>query len=257
VETLQPDPDTAAAFYGELFGWELVGPAAPGSEAGGTPYRVGRLEGRDVAGIVPLPPGVTPPPAPGWMTHVRVDRVEAAADRVVAAGGSVVFGPFDAVPAGRLGVMADPAGAVFAVWEADSREGAQLVNAPGAWAMSRLETPDPQSAAAFYATVFGWTTERFGTGAGEVVMFRLPGYVGGEPAQPVSREVVAVMTASPSAGAVAAWHVDFWVDDVDAAVTSASALGGRTLVAPLDQPPGRTAVLADPAGAAFSVSQIG
>ena len=46
-------------------------------------------------------------------------------------------------------------------------------------------------------------------------MFRLPGYVGGEPQQPVSREVVAVMV--PTEADEARWLVNFWVDDLDAA----------------------------------------
>jgi uncharacterized protein len=86
-------------------------------------------------------------------------------------------------------------------------------------------------------------------------MFRLPGYVGGEPEQPVSREVVATMSEVRGEGP-AHWSVDFWVDDVDAAAATAERLNGKALVGPLDIPIGRTAVLADPAGAAFSVTQI-
>src|SRR5918995_31923 len=104
-----------------------------------------------------------------------------------------------------------------------TRRGAQLVNEPGAWAMSQLDTPDPEAAAAFYGEVFGWTTEAFGP----VTMFRLPGYVGGEPAQPVSREVVAVMM--PAQDGPARWDVNFWVDDLEAAVTRSEAGGGTTV----------------------------
>ena len=129
VETIQPDPAAAATFYGELFGWE---PAGSGVTRGETEYVVARLRGRDVAGFVPMPPMTSPPPQPGWVTHVRVDRVEETAERVVAAGGTVVLAPFDAPPAGRLGVLADPAGAVFCVWEPELRQGAQLVNEAGA-----------------------------------------------------------------------------------------------------------------------------
>lgn len=257
VETLQPDLAAAAIFYGGLFGWDLVGSDAdPGGDRG---YLVGRLGGRDVAGIVPLPPMVSPPPPPSWATHVRVASVEVAAEQVQSAGGSVVFGPFDAAPAGRLGVMADPAGAVFCVWEPQARQGAQLLNEPGAWSMSALETPDPDDAARFYGEVFGWTTETFVMGDLEATMFRLPGYVGGEPEQPVSREVVATMRSAPSGdreARPAQWGVDFWVADVDAAVATAAELGGSAVAAAFDLPIGRSAVLADPSGAAFSVTSI-
>lgn len=241
---MQPDPDAAAAFYGALFGWSMA-------DQGG--YRFAQLRGRDVAAVAPLPPGVSPPPAPAWVTQVQVDSADEAAERARAAGGSVVAAPFDG-PTGRMAVIADPAGAGLAVWQAERHAGAQLVNEPGAWAMSRLDTPDPQGAEAFYGAVFGWTTESFDLGETSVSMFRLPGYVGGEPEQPVSREVVATMV--PGAAGPARWVVDFWVDDVDAAVATAAERGGRLVQGPFDTPVGRTAMLADPAGVLFSVSRV-
>jgi predicted enzyme related to lactoylglutathione lyase len=93
-----------------------------------------------------------------------------------------------------MAVLADPAGAPLCAWQPGVRRGAQLVNEPGAWSMSHLASPDPERAAAFYGALFGWTIETFGEGDAAVTMFRLPGYVGGEPAQPVSREVVALMS---------------------------------------------------------------
>jgi predicted enzyme related to lactoylglutathione lyase len=84
-------------------------------------------------------------------------------------------------------------------------------------------------------------------------MFRLPGYVGGEPQQPVSREVVALMAP---AGDSARWSVDFWVSDADGTAARAAELGGAVLAPPSDTPMSRTAVLADPSGAAFSVTQM-
>jgi uncharacterized protein len=115
--------------------------------------------------------------------------------------------------------------------------------------MSVLQTPDPDAADAFYGALFGWKTEDFGDG---VTLWRLPGYVGGEPEQPVARDVVAAMTA----GDEPEWSVDFWIHDADAAAEQAPQLGGRTLVPPFDMPGFRRAVLADPEGAAFSVSQL-
>jgi uncharacterized protein len=115
--------------------------------------------------------------------------------------------------------------------------------------MSMLQTPDRGPAEAFYGTLFGWETEEFEEG---ITLWRLPGYVGGEPAQPVARDVVAAMTAGDEPG----WSVDFWIDDADTAAEKAAELGGRTLMPPLDTPGFRRAVLADPEGAAFSVSQL-
>ena len=51
------------------------------------------------------------------------------------------------------------------------REGAELVNEPGAWAMSTLvDAPTRTAAAAFYGSVFGWSVEPYGPAS----LFRLP-----------------------------------------------------------------------------------
>lgn len=213
-------------------------------------FLTARLRGRDVAAVAPLAPGVDPPPAPAWITQVSVETAEGAAERVERAGGRVVAGPLE-FEIGRMFVVADPAGAVFNVWEPRTRHGAQLVNEPGAWAMSRLDTSDTEGAAVFYGEVFGWTTESFGP----VTLFRLPGYVGGEPEQPVSREVVAAMMPAEE-GAPPRWFVDFWVEDVETAVARAEDSGGAAVLAPFENPVGRSAVLADTAGVTFSVSQV-
>jgi predicted enzyme related to lactoylglutathione lyase len=248
VETLQYDPHAAASFYGPLFGWSFAGPGAMPGEGGGD-YLVAELEGSEVAGLASMPvdyPGI----APQWFTHVRVEDAGATAQLAAHAGGTVLAGPLTVEPAGRMAVIADPAGAVVCAWEPAARQGAQRVNEAGAWAMSLLTTPDPDGAATFYEELFGWETEELG----EVTLFRVPGYVGGEPQQPVSREVVAAMRADAEQDA--RWGVDFWVRDADAAASAASATGGSVVADPHDIPMFRTAVLADPHGAEFSVSAL-
>jgi uncharacterized protein len=245
VNVMAPDPAASADFYGAVFGWEMK----PEEN-----YFIALLRGREVASISPLPPGMDPAPPAQWVTQVAVDDVEAAGDRAAAAGGTVITGPLD-FPTHRMAVITDPAGATFSTWEARTRKGAQLVNEAGAYAMSQLSTPDTERAAAFYGNLFGWTTETFEMGEDSVTMFRLPGYVGGEPSQPVSREVVATMGAAPEA-TPPQWSVDFWVQDVDAAAQAAEEHGGRVLQGPFDMPLGRSAVLADPAGATFSITRV-
>ena len=146
VETLQRDRRAAQHFYGSLFGWQLA-------DSEEDDYAVTRLRDRDVAGIGLL---TDPDLQQAWYTSIRVDTLEAAVAAVRAAGGRVLHAAIEAEPAGRLAVVADPQGAVLCLWEADCREGAQVINEPGAWAMSALQTPDLDAAIAFYGAVFGW-----------------------------------------------------------------------------------------------------
>jgi predicted enzyme related to lactoylglutathione lyase len=122
--------------------------------------------------------------------------------------------------------------------------------------MSMLHTPDTEGAIGFYASMFGWTDEPLRMGDQTITLFRLPGYVGGEPGQPVPRDVVAVMVPIADVRQVPHWSVDFWIDDADAAATKAGGLGGAVVVSPHDTPGFRNAALADPGGAVFSVSTL-
>ncbi len=246
VDTLQPEPAEAISFYGRLFGWESIGPGEmPGDPPG--EYFVACLRGRDVAGV-----GSQPADAPAaWNTHVSVQSVDAAADAAVRAGGQVLLAPFDAPPAARMAVLSDPSGAVLCVWESRERKGAQLINEPGAWAMSVLHTRDPDACGSFYHGLFGWEVEPFEMGMN---LFRLPGYVGGEPQQPVPRDLVGVMAPIADDTAESHWSVDFWVHDADAAAETAVGAGGSVLAGPFDAGGLHQVVLADPSGAAFSVT---
>jgi predicted enzyme related to lactoylglutathione lyase len=247
VETLQPDPEAARQFYASLFGWEFDGPGPmPGDPPG--QYFVARLRGRVVAGI-----GSGGPETPvAWNTHVSVGSADETARLAVDSGGGVLVPPVDAPPAGRFAVLADPAGATFCIWQPEARQGAQVINEAGAWAMSMLSTPDPERASAFYGAVFGWQMEPFQMG---VTLCRATGYVGGEPLQPVPRDVVAALAPAGS-DAGSRWGVDFWVADVDGTAARAADTGGKVIAGPEDTPGFRRAVLCDPSGAAFSVSRV-
>jgi predicted enzyme related to lactoylglutathione lyase len=255
VETLQADPRVAMDFYAMLFGWEFAGPGdMPGDESDG--YYVARLGGRDVAGIGSMAARGAPR-TPTWTTYVRVDSASDAAARAIEAAGNVLVEPLDAPPAGTLAILADPTGAPFGVWEAEDRQGAQRVNEASAWSISTLSTNDLERAAAFYGDMFGWRTDAFGDPAAGARIIRLPGYVGGEPRQPVPRDTVGlIVPARPDAPHPARWSVDFWIDDVDGAAARTAAAGGQVIAQPFDMGNFRTAVLTDPAGAAFSISQL-
>ena len=105
-----------------------------------------------------------------------------------------------------------------------------------------------------YHEIFGWGTELFGDGEAAATMFKVPGYFGGRPQQPVSRDVVAGMAPLREGGLKPHWHVEFWVDDVDAVVATAARLGGSVVAPAQGSPDNRVAVLADPRAAVFAIS---
>jgi predicted enzyme related to lactoylglutathione lyase len=122
------DVDAAAAFYGAVFGWQVLTlPAGlmwtlPGYgdhlEEGSPGLReqmaqMGAPEGfiDVVAAIDPIADGASDTPA-HWSVTFGVDDAHATAAKVRELGGEVVAGPFDA-PWSRPVVIRDPQGATF------------------------------------------------------------------------------------------------------------------------------------------------
>src|SRR5437588_215863 len=54
IDTNQPDPDAAAAFYGALFGWDLEDAMPAGSPG---KYLIARIRGGDVGAVSSIPEG--------------------------------------------------------------------------------------------------------------------------------------------------------------------------------------------------------
>src|SRR4051812_45539956 len=153
IDTSQPDPGAAVAFYGDLFGWEFEDVMPPDSPLR---YFVARMPGADVAAVGSSPEGAPMPAA--WRTDVWVTDADETAGKVRAAGGRVLAEPRDVPGHGRRAVFADPAGAAFCAWQAGEHRGAAVVNEPGSVNFNDLHTRDVDGARAFYGAVFGWET---------------------------------------------------------------------------------------------------
>jgi uncharacterized protein len=106
TDLVSPDPDAAAKFYGELFGWTFMD--IP--DSGG--YRVIRNGERSNGGIPPAQ-GADAPRA--WLPYFGHEDVDAAVARIGELGGRTLTPPMD-IGMGRIAGVADPQGAVFALW---------------------------------------------------------------------------------------------------------------------------------------------
>jgi predicted enzyme related to lactoylglutathione lyase len=100
-----PDPDAAAAFYTALLGWQV--------ESQAPEYATIKNEGSLNGGIrreTELPPH--------WLPYFTTQSVAQTAARAREAGGQVLAEGMP-VPAGKIGVLLDPQGAPFAVFEGE------------------------------------------------------------------------------------------------------------------------------------------
>jgi hypothetical protein len=240
VDLMAPDPKTAAAFYGTLFGWTT---SDMGPDAGG--YAMFQKDGANVAGVGPTQ-GDGHPSA--WTSYINVIDAEATIARAKVAGATVFVEPMQVMEAGHMALFADPTGAVVGLWQAGEHKGADVANEPGTWTWNELQTRDTDKAASFYRHVFEWEAAQAGFEGMEYTEWKRD-----------DGTTVAGMMAMPDmvpAEVPAYWLVYFAVTDTDATVATATKAGATVVMPPTDIPPGRFAVLTDPAGATFGVIQM-
>ena len=120
IELSTTDQNAAKSFYTSLFGW-----ASQDFPMGPNDFdTMFQLEGRDTGAAYTMRPeqrshGVPP----HWMIYIAGESADDAASRVAQLGGKVLAPPCDVYDAGRMAVVQDPTGAVFALWQAKKNTG--------------------------------------------------------------------------------------------------------------------------------------
>jgi predicted enzyme related to lactoylglutathione lyase len=248
IDLAAHDVDAAERFYTQLFGWTAermqFGPAE--SDV----YVMLRKDGHDAAAVYAMDPTQKAqgmPPA--WLAYVTAESADEAAARARMLGATVLADAFDVMDAGRMALIGDPEGAMFAVWEPARHVGAGIMNEPGSLCWVDLATRDLDAASRFYGALFGWTAApaegtprpylqlRSGDAPAGGGMYDMPPQMAGVPAH---------------------WAPYFAVEDADEAVRRARELGATVVMEPYDLPGvGRFAMIHDPQGAEFYVIRLG
>lgn len=244
-ELATTDQAGAERFYGELLGWTLdMTPMPDGSH-----YTIFRLDGREVAaGYTMMPEQREQGVPPHWGVYFRTDDVDAAVARATARGGAVAVEAYEVMEHLRMAVLSDPEGATFSLHQPRAHGGVGAIRQPHAVTWVELATRDLARAEAFYQDVLGWTLQDHAAApAGSYRIFSSDdGQVGG------LLKMDADWGDMPSH-----WSIYLQVEDVDATVERAAALGGKCVVSAFDAPGvGRIARINDPAGAGFYVIQL-
>jgi uncharacterized protein len=242
------NPTGAKEFYGELFSWRAM-------QQG--PFGIFLQDGQAVGSFVDqnADPRARDNP-PNWLPFVRVQRLEAALERVEGLGGSVWFPPF-AVPQARVALVKGVTREIIGLWETSTEGGQRFgLMKPGVVSWFELATPDPDAAKGFYSTLFGW---RFNQEGSYSVLTHGAQAVGGMVKLEGDWEDHAFLAAigqAPDAKweVPPHWMVYFAVRDVEAAVRKAEALGARaTARTDTLHTFGQFAVIRDPQSTYFSV----
>lgn len=235
-------PAGAEAFYAKVLGWS--GRSYPIPQGGD--YTLLRTEDGDAAGLYEQSPDQRAQHIPPhWLVYVAVANAEATAKLARELGGHVVVDAYDVLELGRMAILLDPTGAMFAVWEQGTHLGMTLDPGElGSLCWCELMTPDIEVAARFYARLFEWTIE-LAEGQG---MRHARARLGEAP-------VADLMGIGAGHGRVPPhWLAYFAVESCAKATQIVSDAGGRTLVPPSALAEGTTFSIArDPEGAVFGL----
>jgi predicted enzyme related to lactoylglutathione lyase len=245
-ELMAKDVPAALEFYRKVFGWTTKDSGMPGGI-----YTLIEAQGQAIGGAMALTPDMTAAGArPGWMGYVSVDDVEAKTAELSAAGGKVIR-PMVTIPGViQFAIVADPHGAVFAMYKGLTEGGAPPTFAPGtvgAVDWRELHAGDGVAAWAFYSKLFGWTKD-VGMDMGEMGVYQT--WKAG--AAPIG----GMMTKMKNTPAPF-WLYYVCVDGCEAAIARVKANGGTLIHGPMEVPGGSWIANAlDPEGAIFAfVSQ--
>jgi uncharacterized protein len=105
-----PDPERAGKFYSELFGWQLV--------AG--PQNADYLHiknGQDLIGGIPPTAHRNPDVPPHWLPYFATSNCDGTAAKAKEQGAKFLLPPTTMENVGRMAVVSDPQGAVFALFQ--------------------------------------------------------------------------------------------------------------------------------------------
>jgi predicted enzyme related to lactoylglutathione lyase len=217
------DVTIADIFYSQLIGWKSA-PWEPNPSY--TAWTLGREPRAGLYQVHELPNMVAPPPH--WLNYVGTPDVDATVRQAVELGGKVVAPAADVPRVGRMAVLQDPQGAMFAVTARLERwrwKDPQI----GDFSWHELLTSNWQTAFDFYSKLFGWekmqamdmgpqgTYQIFGTGGHQLGGMFNPG-------------------ALPTVGPV--WVPYILVRDARKTSEATTQLGGAIAHGPMELPDG-------------------
>ena len=241
-ELMTSDGPAAESFYTAVVGWTVQDAHMPGMR-----YARASAGNTQVGGIMTLPASAKAAGAqPNWCGYIAVPDVDAHAARMVQVGGTVHTPPTEIPNVGRFAMVADPQGAVFALYkgQAAERPAPPPAGTPGTFGWNELHAVDGAAALALYADLFGWTAAE-AMDMGPMGTYQLFS-AGAAPIGGIMRR--------DDGNTRASWLYYIHVEQIDAAADRVRNYGGQVVNGPMEVP-GNMWILqcTDPQGAQFAL----
>jgi uncharacterized protein len=234
------DLQTTQRFYEALFGWSFQE-----TPSGENQVLTIRREGVPIANAVSVDRTKIKDPASRWLSYMSVADVDQTVLRIEINQGSIYMPPKDLPDRGRVAVVKDPEGALFAVLTASGGDPPDPAFDLNDFLGSELWARHLESAVKFYQALVAYEIEMVDVGSEKDYH-------------------LLVRDDQPRAGVVQIpwddvkpnWVPYIAVDDVAAVAARVEPLGGRLLIAPNPEiREGNAAIIADPSGAVFAIQE--
>ena len=243
-DLLTNTPEASRRFYGELFGWEFEAPKLFVGVGGGDSYMLIRHNGELIGGIVDTNALGKEENISQWITTISVADIDAAVERVAGAGGEVLNSPEPIGDRGRMAIVADSTGALFAMIQTRDGDPSDSEPAQNGWLWDELWTDDVAGATGFYQAVLGFQYTDHDVEDTDK-SYRVLKYAD-KPRAGVLR--------NPFEDESPVWVNYIRVEDPSAVTAKVEGLGGRVLVEAQARPiGGEVAFIAGPSGAGVAV----
>lgn len=242
-DLLTDKPRESQRFYEELFGWEFerIGPNfGPVARAN---YTLIRHQGRLIGGMIDESTLDTDAEISQWVVLMSTGDIDAAVAQLERAGGSVLTPPTDLADRGRIAVVTDPQGALFALLE--TRDGDPDEHEPpiNGFLWNEVWADDVEAATAFYSGLVGLDAGEEAFAAGQSYRYLSDA---GRPRFGILQR--------PRPDVPPLWATYVRVADPAPIVARVEELGGRVLLDTQERPiGGKVALIADPSGAGIAL----
>ena len=244
-ELMTTDLASAAGFYKKVAGLTTQ------KAAFDPKYTMFRGSNGNMGGLMLLPDEAkqsgTPP---CWISYIGTPNADETARMAASLGGKVQKAPWDISDGGRIAIISDPQGAVFAIYSNPKTTDAPPAPKLGHASWHELATSDYIGAFTFYQTLFGWHIVNdmdMGPGMGMYRLFAPEG---------MTEAFGGMYTKPPQQPRPPAWLPYIKVASAQKATATAKKLGAQIMHGPAQVPGGGWITMAaDPQGVMFALHE--
>jgi predicted enzyme related to lactoylglutathione lyase len=235
------DLQSASRFYEGLFGWSFSDTASKEKV-----IKTIDRDGIPIANVILIDSEKGNVNKCLWLSYMSVENVDRALMVAKKNDGTIYMQPRDLPNRGRVAIVKDPEGALFAIVTTSGGDPPDQGLIRNHWMGSELWTTNVDASLKYYHLLAGYEQRLVDVGTGPKYRFLVK-----------NGQTRAGIMKIPWDDVKPNWLPYIAVEDVMAVVVKAEELGGRVLIAP-DKAirEGLVAIIADPSGAVFAVQQF-